>query len=86
MKGSLVVTISLLAALTGGFFLLDETDAGAKPNAVAEQWVNANLIRVRVNGKWEDVPMVPLADHLCQSGNELFKKHCSDKVLAPAKE
>lgn len=83
MKGSLVVLISLLAALTGGFFLLEESDAGPKPGAVAEQWIHANLMRVRVNGKWQDVPMVPLADHLCRSGNELFKRHCSDNLLAP---
>ena len=82
MKRSLFVLLVMTGLLSGGFLLLDETGAGAPP-AIVEEWVNSNLVRVRINGKWEEFPLVPLASAACKSGNELFKKHCTDGVITP---
>ena len=43
---------------------------------VTEQWVSSTMLRVHVNGKWEEVPLVGLAPHLCQTNNPLFDKFC----------
>ena len=86
MRRSLLTTIVLTTVLSGGFVVLDETGAGVPPDDVVEERVNANLMRIRVNGEWEDVPMVPLADHLCQSQRRLFERYCTDELLAPETE
>ncbi len=70
---SLVVLVGLLS---GGFLVLEELEAGRAPNDVIEQRVNANLLRVRVDGRWQDVPLVPLADHLCKSGDAHYQRYC----------
>ena len=83
MKRSFITCVAAAGLLAGGLLLVSETGAGTPPDDLAEEWVNANLLRVRISGKWEEVPMIPLADHLCQSGRNLFERYCSDKVLTP---
>ena len=41
-----------------------------------EQRVNANLLRVKVNGEWHEVPMVELSDRLCESDHQMFRRYC----------
>lgn len=43
-----------------------------------ERWVDANHVRIQVKGKWQEVMLMPLADHLCQSGQPLFERYCND--------
>ena len=57
------------------------TIVSCRPGA-HEQWVHADLLRVKVFGQWHDVPLVPLADHLCSSDYELFRKHCAPRPPA----
>ena len=83
MKNTLFVLLALGGLLSGGFLLLEETDASAPPNEIVEEWVNANLVRIRINERWEEIPLIPLADHLCRSNNQLFRRHCADSVVAP---
>ncbi len=85
MKSSLVVTLCLAGVLSGGFLVLDDLEVGTM-NGVVEEQINANLVRVRINGQWEEFPLMPLADHLCVSGNRLFERYCGDDLLAPESE
>jgi hypothetical protein len=81
MKRSLLVLLSLTGLLSGGFLLLDQSDAGATPQLV-EEWVNANLVRVRINGRWEEFPLIPLAENVCAGASGLVPGHCNE--IAPA--
>ena len=84
MKRIFLTFFSIGGLMSGALLAVGETGAGTPPNDLTEEWVNANLLRVRVGGKWEEVPMIPLADHLCESGRSLFKRYCTDQVLTPA--
>ena len=84
MKQSLVLALGTLSVLAVGFLFLAPLGAGARGTDVVEQQVNANLVRVRINGEWEEFPLMPLADHLCKSPDRLFEKYCGDEVLTPA--
>ncbi|OGQ88258.1 MAG: hypothetical protein A2289_22850 [Deltaproteobacteria bacterium RIFOXYA12_FULL_58_15] len=75
--------LCLVGLLSGGFLLLDETDAGSPPDDIVVEMVHANLLRVRVAGVWQQVPLMPLADHLCQSDSRLFDKYCGEDAVAP---
>ena len=77
------MVLVLAGLLGGGFLLLGEIGAGTPPDGVVVQQVNANLMRVRVAGQWEELPLMPLADHLCRSNNRLFDRYCGDDVVAP---
>ena len=71
------LTLVTLAGLSFGGVLVHETlFARTIPSEIVEQEVNKNLLRVRVHGKWEEVPLVPLADSLCKSGDEHFERYC----------
>ena len=83
MKRSLLAIFMTVGMLTGGFVILGDSGAARIQGDVVEEWVNANLMRVHVDGKWQEVPLVPLADHLCRNPHRLFQKHCGDEVLAP---
>ncbi len=79
MKRSLFVLFVMTGLLSGGFLLLDETGARTPPDIV-EEWVSADLVRVRINGRWEEFPLVPLADNTCKANGDLLKSHCSDRL------
>ena len=84
MKNRLVVGITLVGLLSGGVLIAEKLGiAGTPPNGVVVEEVNANLLRVRMNGVWEELPLMPLSDHLCKSNNRLFEKYCGDDVVAP---
>lgn len=83
MRNSLVVALALVGLLSGGFLVLEEIDAGSPPNGLIVQHVHANLVRVRMNGQWEELPLMPLSDNLCRTNNRLFDKYCGDGVVAP---
>ncbi|MFC1611855.1 hypothetical protein ACFL6C_12905 [Myxococcota bacterium] len=83
MRSSLVVVLCLVGLLSGGFLVLEETGAGSPPDQIVVEQVHANLVRVRIHGQWENFPLMPLADHLCQSNNRLFDRYCGDDVISP---
>lgn len=75
--------VLVLAGLLSGGFLLAEELGGSPPEGVVVKQINANLMRVRVAGQWEELPLMPLADHLCRSNNRLFHRYCGEDVVAP---
>jgi hypothetical protein len=79
-----IFLLTIVGCLGAGMLLSNELVASSPRDQVAEKWVNANLLRVQVNGRWEEVPMVPLADHLCQSRNRMFRRYCTDSIFAPS--
>jgi hypothetical protein len=83
MNRSLIVTLCLAGILSGSFLVLDDLGAGSDRGSLPEEQVSANLVRVRMNGKWEEFPLMPLADHLCASGNQFFERYCGDDIMAP---
>lgn len=83
--GKFLGLVAVAAVLMGTVLFQAPVEAKAKSDTVVEQWVNANHLRIRVNGKWEDIPLVPLADHLCKSGHRMFRKYCVGTSQAPAK-
>jgi hypothetical protein len=50
----------------------------ARASLATEKWVDANHLQVLSRGRWQDVELMPLADHLCQSGQPLFERYCTD--------
>jgi hypothetical protein len=50
----------------------------ARPHPATEKWVDANHLQVLSRGRWQEVDLMPLADHLCQSGQPLFERYCTD--------
>lgn len=83
MNRSLIVTLCLAGILSGSFLVLDDLDAGSDPSGLPEERLSANLVRVRINGKWEEFPLMPLADDLCASGNQFFERYCGDDIVGP---
>ncbi len=83
MKRSVLTLLASVGLLSAGFFLLEDLGAGHNRDSVIEDRVNANLIRVRVKGQWQEFPLMPMAPNVCQKDGSLFHKDCVDKVLAP---
>lgn len=68
---------AVLGLTAGGFIAAVGTNAtAARGNDLEERWVNANLVELKVGGNWEEVHLMPLADHLCQSRNEHYEQYC----------
>ena len=86
MKRALVLGLGALSVLAVGFLYLSPLGAFTKGTDVVEEQVSANLVRVRINGQWEEFPLMPLADHLCKSPDRLFEKYCGDEVMTPAEQ
>lgn len=76
MKTKLLALSAVLSMLAGGVFLGVQHPAQAEVGGMQERRVNANLLLVKVDDRWVEVPMVPLADHLCASGNDLYDAYC----------
>lgn len=86
MSRSLVVSVCLAGILSGFYLVLGGFGVASSASGLPEERVGANLVRVRINGKWEEFPLVPLADHLCAGGSQLFERYCDDDVSAPGSD
>lgn len=75
MKKSIVIMGAMIATLSGGFFVLENTRANAG-FAEQEERVDANLYRVRVGQTWHNVPLMPLSDSTCRSPSRLIRPYC----------
>jgi len=77
-KTTLTLVVAFVSVIAVGFLTLETTHAvGISDNSeIVEQRINANLLRVRVNGQWHNVPMVPLSDRLCDSEHQMFRQYC----------
>ena len=83
MKRALVLALGTLSVVAVGFLYLAPLGAGTRKTDIIEEQVNANLVRVRINGQWEEFPLMPLADQLCKTRDRLFEKYCGDEVMTP---
>lgn len=80
MKTNLILALAMAGLVGGSLFLSkSKNEAAVSQDAdLREQWVNANLVRIKVDNRWEEVPLMPLSDHLCQSGQPMFERYCND--------
>ena len=69
------MTVMVCAGLVGAVYALGSNVS--HDGGVQEKWINANLMRVNLGDGWQDVPLVPLAEHQCEGNNPLFRKHCN---------
>lgn len=56
--------------LSTGFLALDGVLASGLPGGATERRVGKDLIQVRMDGKWVDFPLMPLADSTCQRNTQ----------------
>ena len=76
MNKMLRLSIAFAGVFTIGFLAINTTIANSSGASEVEQRVNANLLRVKVNGEWHEVPMVELSDRLCESDHQMFRRYC----------
>ena len=76
MNKMLRLAIAFAGVFTIGFVAINTTIANSYGAEEVEQRVNANLLRVKVNGEWHEVPMVELSDRLCESDHKMFRRYC----------
>ena len=76
MKRSIALMLSVMAVLSTGFILLDETRAGFTAVNGDERKINANLLEVHIDGEWHAVPMTPLSDEACNSPHPIYRRYC----------
>ena len=75
MKGSVagllvVVSVALLAVW------LPQFTADAGNPEIVERWVATNHLQVKVDGRWQEVPLVPLSQRACRSNDPLYRPYC----------
>ena len=82
MKVAWLVLVTVAVTISSGMLLadtwLDRTGGGNHKYRTSEKWLDANHMQVQIHGRWEDVQLMPLADHLCRSGQPLFQRYCDD--------
>lgn len=76
MKKSLVIMVAMVATLSSGFFVLENTRAIAGSDS-QEKRVDANLYRVKVGNAWHNVPLMPLSANTCRSPSRLIRPYCN---------
>ena len=75
MMRGLVGLFFVVGILTAGLLMLPQSSANGGSD-LSERWINANHVQVEVGGRWQDVQMVPLADHLCLSDDPIYSRYC----------
>jgi hypothetical protein len=75
MKRHVLALIAVGGLLSGGFLLTDEISASSQ--SPSERRVNANLMQVKVAGRWEELPLMPLAEHACDNGDAHMQRYCN---------
>ena len=77
-KTALTLAVACASVVAVGFLTVKNTHAvgSSSSSDIVEKRINANLLRVRVNGEWHNVPMVPLSDRLCDSEHQMFRQYC----------
>ena len=77
MKRRILLALASVTMISAGVIAVRESVArGRRTTDANEQRVHANLMRVRINGKWEEFAMMPMADAACRSQNELYQRYC----------
>ena len=76
MNKMLRLAVAFAGVFTIGFIATNTTIANSYESEEVEQRINANLLRVKVNGKWHEVPMVEPSDRLCESDHQMFRRYC----------
>mgnify|MGYP001434525843 CR=1 FL=1 len=76
MKRALKLMVGVCGVFALGLFAINSTIAQSEQNSEIEERINANLLRVKVNGEWHQVPMVELSERLCKSDHQMFRRYC----------
>ena len=75
MKGS-VAGLIVVASVAVAAALLPQFSADAGIPEPAERWVSTNHLQVKLDGRWVDVPLVPLTERACRSNDPLYTPYC----------
>jgi len=76
MKRGLLGALVIAATVGVTAVIMLPSSSATSRTGVQERWINANLVQVQVDGTWRDVPMVPLADHICASNDPMYSRYC----------
>jgi hypothetical protein len=77
MKLKLVTAVlALVLTLAAALSFHGDIEARGLPEGILIERVSANNLRLFVHGRWESVPMMPLAKTLCTSGDPYFDRYC----------
>lgn len=74
MRRAFFSSLGFVAILTAGVFAWG--DKAPQNEELLVDRLSANMYRVYANGRWEDVPLRPLAPHLCASGETMYTRYC----------
>ncbi|MEL6543735.1 MAG: hypothetical protein AAFQ82_03855 [Myxococcota bacterium] len=72
----MILPIAALVLMASAAFAGFRSAPNGEPGQLPEDRVHANLIRVQVAGTWEDFPMVPLSNRLCESNSAIYRRYC----------
>ena len=77
MKKNWFYSAILLLTMSVGALLYAKNSHTFSYSSNNEQWINSHHLKVKVNGQWHDISLIPLSDRLCASGHQLFQKYCN---------
>ena len=78
MKKGIFTGLVLAVISLGGFAFATNYNPLSDQRIAIEKEVSANLMRVRINGEWQEFQMTPLADHLCRGSNPSYRRYCDE--------
>lgn len=76
MKLKLLALIALAGTASVSWLAFDDSAARTLPGGILEERVNANLLRIRIADRWQEVPLMPLSDQICDSDDPFFDRYC----------
>lgn len=79
MKSSIVALFVVVGLVSAGLFLLPPGISTSEDSGLSERWLSVNHLQLQVDGEWEDVKLMPLADHLCRSNDPIYTRYCEPK-------
>lgn len=74
----LIVAVGIIAGAFAGMVFHTHALSPVRHPAPNEKWVDANHLKVLSRGNWQDVELMPLADHLCHGRQPMFQRYCAD--------
>ena len=75
MRNGLFALFFVVGLLSGASFFLPGTTS-ASGHDITERWLGVNHLQLLVDGEWEDVKLIPLAEHMCQTDDPIYRRYC----------
>lgn len=69
----MIRSLTMLTAIAALAFSLVASDSEPSRDEI---WIDANHLKVFVNGEWEDIKLAPIAQSTCQQRHHLFDRYC----------